>query len=616
MKATLKTICIINFLLFHSLTFAAAQSYHVTQKGAGYQNGKSLKNAWSVEDFNSSANWSTIDDTSKIDPGDSVYFYGTISKQIEPQGSGTSNNYITLDGDSSIVTIPANSLDGTSGSINIENKSYIKIKNFTIDGKTQPSNALSGRAGIWIEGYQNQPSQYIVVDHCTIYNHSGGIKAYDNAHYITVKNSYVHEVRSNCFGATVYHGSWGSVSNMTIGGSPEHANEFKNCGYNSDPKRAGSSPDIELSVCHDSIISYNETYATLPNHGMGGIMIQESKRILIEYNTVHGHYAVNNRGGIVVKEDSPHRTNDDIIIRFNHVYDELQEGKPQAWGKEKAGIHAGSDVHNIYIYGNYVHDTHWGIRLMENFSGPDGRNNENFYVFSNIVANTEEQGIALNGSKDAFINVYLFNNTIYRSSYSSKFVTSIEKTSIANRGMSASQLQNIYIKNNVIFNSRPSKTDYLGIFWLVDKDTFIDYNHHYHANGTPTVYYKNSLCTQCSWLSSDRPVEYGKNDTWGDPLLINPEKSNFRIESSSSPLVDSGIKMGTGVIAKIVIQGRPYPVRWDAALDPHNTDWLSVPPKVSVLYQNDFGSWEKGAYVYSNGTIRSLSRPKNLHIQY
>ena len=186
----------------------------------------------------------------------------------------------------------ANSLEGTSGSINIENKSYLIIQNFTIDGRTQPSTALSGRAGIWIEGYQNLPSQNIVVDNCTIFDHNSGIMAYDNAHFITVKNSYVHEVRNTCFGATVYHSSWGRVSNMTIGGSADKANEFRNCGYNTDSQKYGSSADIELSVCNDSIISYNETYATLPNHGMCGIMVLQSKRILIEYNTVHGHYAI------------------------------------------------------------------------------------------------------------------------------------------------------------------------------------------------------------------------------------------------------------------------------------------------------------------------------------
>ena len=237
------------------------------------------------------------------------------------------------------------------------------------------------------------------------------------------------------------------------------------------------------------------------------------------------------------------------------------------------------------------------------------------YVFSNIVANTEEQGIALNGSKDAFVNVYLFNNTIYRSSYSSLFVTGKEKTSIADKGMSSEQLQNIHINNNVIVDSRPNQSDCLGIFWPLDEDTFIDYNHHYHKNGTPTVYYENSNCSGCTWFSEDRPAKYGNNDTGGDPLLKNVEKGDFSIASSSSPLINSGIKMGNSDIAIIKIQGNSYPVRWDAALGAYGTDWSTVPPKVSSVQRDDFGSWEKGAYIYREGSANILSQPKNLKIK-
>ena len=58
----------------------------------------------------------------------------------------------------------------------------------------------------------------------------------------------------------------------------------------------------------------------------------------------------NSRGGIVVKEDTAYWINEDIIIRYNHVYDELQEGKPVAWGQEKAGIHARVPMCTIFIF--------------------------------------------------------------------------------------------------------------------------------------------------------------------------------------------------------------------------------------------------------------------------
>ena len=68
------------------------------KNGKGARSGESLSNAWSVSDFNSSANWSAADNSAKIDPGDTVYFSGTITSELAPKGSGKSGNYVTLDG--------------------------------------------------------------------------------------------------------------------------------------------------------------------------------------------------------------------------------------------------------------------------------------------------------------------------------------------------------------------------------------------------------------------------------------------------------------------------------------------------------------------------------------
>ena len=72
--------------------------YYVTQNGNGARNGKSIPNAWSVSDFNSSANWSINDDSDRIDPGDTVYFSGSIKTGLIPQESGMPGKYIILDG--------------------------------------------------------------------------------------------------------------------------------------------------------------------------------------------------------------------------------------------------------------------------------------------------------------------------------------------------------------------------------------------------------------------------------------------------------------------------------------------------------------------------------------
>ena len=52
MRIKLKSAYIFVFLLLPALTFAAANTYYVTQNGDGARNGENLKNALTVSDFN------------------------------------------------------------------------------------------------------------------------------------------------------------------------------------------------------------------------------------------------------------------------------------------------------------------------------------------------------------------------------------------------------------------------------------------------------------------------------------------------------------------------------------------------------------------------------------
>ena len=136
-KADLKMIFIINILLIPALTYAQGHTYYVTQNGNGYRNGTSFVNAWSVSDFNSSINWSTTDHTNKIDPGDTVYFSGAITSTLYPQGSGSSGNFITLDGYEAGNCDPINSkctksaeINNSSSAIYFTTQDYVIIQDF------------------------------------------------------------------------------------------------------------------------------------------------------------------------------------------------------------------------------------------------------------------------------------------------------------------------------------------------------------------------------------------------------------------------------------------------------------------------------------------------------
>ena len=138
---TLTSIFIFAFSLLPSQVNAAANTYYVTQNGNGARSGVSLGNAWSVSDFNSSDNWSTTDNPTRIDPGDTVYFSGTITSTLRPEGSGSSGNYITLDGYEAGDCDPINSECTDSGEITntdyafyFTTQDYFILQDFRSDG--------------------------------------------------------------------------------------------------------------------------------------------------------------------------------------------------------------------------------------------------------------------------------------------------------------------------------------------------------------------------------------------------------------------------------------------------------------------------------------------------
>ena len=42
-----------------------------------------------------------------------------------------------------------------------------------------------------------------------------------------------------------------------------------------------------------------------------------------------------------------------------------------------------------------------------------------------------------------------------------------------------------------------------------------------------------------------------------------------------------------------------YVLYYDDAIDPHLTDWTTTPPTVTILKQDDYGPWERGAYLFT-----------------
>jgi hypothetical protein len=558
MKTFLKIILIVNFLFLPALAYAATHLYHVTQKGAGYRTGKSLANAWSVSDFNSSANWSKIDHPDRIDPGDTVYFSGTITSALYPQGSGSSGNSITLDGYEADDTTYMN-LSESSGRAKID-------RNIDTD------------FGIYVKGHN-----HITVQDFEITDINQGIYLAPGSTYIVVKRTYIYE----CDNGIIIYGA----SYITIGGSSGHGNVVKNVG------RDTSHEDIGITgPTHDVIISYNHLYADSASWGIDGIMNDgaNTNKVLIEYNSIHSHNRVGGtgEGGIDIKGNAY-----DWIIRFNDIYDH---------DNEHGILLNPSDNRNyscdkIYIYGNRLHGH---ANLAFGSGNEKGESHDEIYFFSNLVYNNGEDGAVLLGDSGTSLSngTFIFNNTFSENAYAS------DDYSDSHLWWHTGYLT---LKNNIFIKARGNQSDYkqyeLGA--VADEKTDADYNRFYWPSKTSKIDWGNSGALTLSKVQGGRAngLPQEKNSTEGDPGLVDWENRNFEIISTSSAVFEAGIDMGSGAITTIKIQGQSYPVYWDIALGP-DTDWSSTIPYIEIL-RRDSLQWSQGAYVYAGRGFTSSVRP-------
>ena len=600
--AVLTSILIFAFSFLPSQVYAAVDTYYVTQNGQGSRSGKSLPNAWSVLDFNNSVNWSATDDSDKIDPGDTVCFSGKITSTIDIKGSGSSGKYITFDGKDAQIDVDVSSI-GARGVIYAVNQNYLEFKNFTIDG--QMTIGEVSRGGICIKSKAGS-SDYIIIDNCEISRTVSGIWLCGNVGHITIKNCYLHHLSGSGLWSVVLPGEADAPHYVTFGGSPGNGNTVKNVGYLDSDLNVDS--DIYIDQGDDIIISYNHLFSDSPDYGFSGMYLNECRKVLVEYNTIHDHDVDHHRNAITFKDDQLPRKTGYAIVRYNHLFN--SRSSIRSWGSGNSAIGVGYNAEHFYVYGNYIRNSGVGIRLNIGWASPyykDGIDCEHLYVFSNIIDTTQQAGIRIEGpvssSYDSLSHVYIFNNTIYRPAtfdYDQNYIYSGDTVAYSDdsgihSSLDDSQTINLHIINNVIIDSRPNKSDYIQISLRRQSDLILDYQHYYHSSGMPVV--------------------NGKNDTIGNPLLTDASSGDFTISSSNSPIINSGKKMGDGNIKLISIQGNSYVVEWDTALDPQ-TDWTRIPPKIITAKQNQHGpNWEKGAYVFVESTTNSsIKCPTSLRI--
>jgi hypothetical protein len=566
-------IVLLFLILSWSVVGAAVDTHYVTQGGAGGHDGTSLGNAFSVSNFNTSSNWdSDVADDNKIGPGDTVYFSDTISSEVQPPAgvNGTAGNYITLDGyeagDCEPLSVTCSSsavLTNETDSMHLDDggPDYFIIQDFR----------FTGRLRIQDWDTANQSS------------------------YIIIRRNYFADANVNWL---IIDGQLGASSTyITV-----EENLFKDfCDTDEAAQGINLQSITHLIFRNNKVIGDTDSTHACSPQTANNIEVHDVQYAIFEYNDIS--YAPD-QSGIAIKEldDDP---NYDIIVRFNKFHNNgtiVDNGRGIALTQN-----IGTSNHDIYIYGNFVYsNADFGIDIH--------RGNYLIHVWSNIIVNNDRNGIIMwtAGGHDPEDQIYLYNNTIVNNETDEAGSTEEDRTGIGIREGSAT---NVYIKNNLLMNNRPNATSYQQ--WASHSTISAgrsDYNTLYYAGQTANYYYDSALRSRATMQgtygleTNSNITDPGFSDADGADDTIGTVDDDFSLDGTS---IDNGVDLSNEF--NVTVQGVTYYMDYEDALDPNNTNWATTPPTVSVLKQSDYGTSERGAYIYAapppsqqTSTVRGL----------
>jgi hypothetical protein len=534
--------------------------YYVTQSGGGSHNGSSLVNAYSVAEFNALSG----------DYSDVVYYFsGAITEQLKPTVYGTSGHPVTIDGYEAGDCDPINS-ECTSSAyytgaaftpIWIYDHDYITFQDFRMK---------SGSSGGITIG-------------C---DHTLGYCDADDTTNIIVRRNLV----DTCSGTALY---LREVENVTIGGASGDGNLLLDAAEANDDGKS-----VNFLIADDVIFSYNEIAGTpSDNYISNGMEIHSCQDVLIEYNNIH-HML--NESGISIKESEFEQKN--IIVRYNYIHD-LPGGFTSYGISVTRGQTWSELVHQVYIYGNYIHDVEVGMKFCENA--------EQVYAWSNVIDDATNQGLlTLNKSAtptwDPVENIYWYNNTMVNIGTSGDIDATGLKLFHTDGGAGAT------FKNNIFYNCFGSNTKYNSIYVYdsANDDTVIDYNLHYNPSGLVNIYEYNTYETVGD---GDAYTAYGyeQNGAEDNPDFTAVGSDDYTL-TAVSPAIDMGETLSDSVLPsyanRIDIQGTTYcedsgtncdeTLTFATALDP-DTVWTgALNPTTILTLDRDAIGWDNGAYGY------------------
>ena len=590
MKITLKSILIVVFLLLPLLAHARGDVYYVNQNGAGDRSGSSLANAWAVSDFNSAANWSTTDHVNRIDPGDTVYFSGTVTSRVVPPigYGGLSGNYVTLDGWEGGTCDPVANSGCTSAAV-LDRPSRV--------------NASANYCMLLVD------NNYFVVQDFNMQDSRGGIYARGpssgrKSTHLTIRRNYVHDMAGKGMqitnsGPPNYLG----YDYVTVGGALGEGNLV----YDTVEDSVSSYTDSHcfgIESANDVIISYNKFDNSFQDtaDASNTVSLHTGNRLLFEYNTVGNP---SGQACVAVKEHG----GTDKILRFNKCYNCGAQGG-------FAVVTNRAEQENYYFYGNFIFDSAGGFFLYRNY--------DNIHIWGNVIHNigpepvTGDGGIPIDVSSEPGTvqgDVYIYNNTISRGDQGGNR----DRTGgIRIVGVATQQVR---IKNNIFYYNNSNDQDIQLHVYRGNEANLVSLEHNtYYSDSTPKVYYAGANRDITNLKSmynlendsvAGEVADPGFNDSNGADNIQGTEDDDYTLDGTN---INNGADLSQ--CFNITIQGNVYTICYNDALDPDNTDWTTTPPTVGTTKQEDHGSWERGAYVYKNGSETKLSSPDRLKVTF
>jgi hypothetical protein len=546
---------------------AHAENFYATQSGAGSANGLSLENAWSVVNLNSTGNWSSTETVGKVDPGDTVYLIGPITSQIVIAGSGAAGEPVVIDGANSTISVSV--IDSTRV-IRVLSKQYLTFKNLTVDGLDTAFASGGSCSAIDIREF-GTPTGHIDIVDSRFRQACSGVLLQGSVTHVNIKRNIFEDMANS--GVAMAADNYDSdglddyddvPTYIVVGGSSSDGNTFRNVGHLNtlDGSGEGAYPGTAFGTwVKDAVFSYNHVYADKTAKG-SGVYVNGGKRVLVEFNTIHGVQAERHRPPINFKQDTTMFT-EDVIIRFNHVYD-IYHGD-LSYIDEAICIRVSGEGDDVVVYGNYCKgggiDINWNWVADNDDVGGSGR-----FVWSNIINETwNSGGVTVTGSSlntDVFSGFYILNNTVYRAVSENGNDTYF--TGLHDNSYSPSIIDTIVVKNNLVADTRPWSTDHDGISFSPQSDLALSNN-----------------LDQSSALMG-----------WG-----NPAGGDFSL-TLSSPAISGGANLSqhNSALPTITVMGVQHTFSFSNLLAP-GTDWSTVPPTIVTETQSAGSSaWSAGAY--------------------